>query len=221
LHAHQGRFDPQAFQLFFHPVCRVLDVIGTGTHPIDRPAGLFALGDLGFDPLQTEFGALRFRLVERAERARLDKIRDAAGAAAAAGAEVAGGVPAFALARSPSGSADAAGLLAAGLAGSVAAGALAGAALGTGAEAAGADGAALAAGDAEAGVAAGGGGGTRVGADDAGPAGAEAADAGRTGFLPASGAFGSQSLLRAASAASCAGVRTGTLLLKGTGTLVT
>src|SRR5690349_17071894 len=45
--------------------------------------------------------------------------------------------------------------------------------------------------------------------------------AGRIGVLPASGLFGSQFLFFCASAASCSALRCGTLLMKGTGTLVT
>ncbi len=44
---------------------------------------------------------------------------------------------------------------------------------------------------------------------------------GFAGFLPCSGAFGSQFLFFSASTASCSAVRCGTLLTKGTGTLVT
>src|SRR5262249_40383103 len=44
---------------------------------------------------------------------------------------------------------------------------------------------------------------------------------GRAGFLPYSGLFGSQLRFFSASAASCSAVRCGTLLTKGTGTLVT
>jgi hypothetical protein len=47
-----------------------------------------------------------------------------------------------------------------------------------------------------------------------------AGTAGRAGFLPASGAFGSQCLFFSASAASCSAVRCGTLSMKGTGVLV-
>src|SRR5438067_8924528 len=43
---------------------------------------------------------------------------------------------------------------------------------------------------------------------------------GRAGFLPYSGALGSQSLLRRDSAASCSGVRLWPLFRNGTGTLV-
>src|SRR5437660_6932713 len=58
-----------------------------------------------------------------------------------------------------------------------------------------------------------------VGAGDGIGAGTVAA--GRLAGLPASGAFGSQLLLRSASAASCSALRCGTLLTKGTGVLVT
>src|SRR5438132_14401960 len=44
---------------------------------------------------------------------------------------------------------------------------------------------------------------------------------GRAGFLPYSGLFGSQFRFFSVSAASCSAVRWGTLLMKGTGTLVT
>jgi hypothetical protein len=47
------------------------------------------------------------------------------------------------------------------------------------------------------------------------------ADVPGAGLRPASALFGSQLRLRSASAASCAGERIGTLLMNGTGALVT
>src|SRR5262245_60785312 len=56
---------------------------------------------------------------------------------------------------------------------------------------------------------------------EAGAAGTGADAAGRAAGLLASGALGSQFLLRSVSAASCSGVRCCTLLTNGTGALVT
>ena len=65
-----------------------------------------------------------------------------------------------------------------------------------------------------------------VGVHDATGDGGRAAAAGdggsgRAGFLPYSGALGSQSLFLRVSAASCSAVRAGLLVTNGTGTLVT
>jgi hypothetical protein len=58
-------------------------------------------------------------------------------------------------------------------------------------------------------------------ADAGAAAGSLAAEAGRAGFLPYKGAFGSQFLFFCASAASCSALRGWFLFMKGTGTLVT